>query len=41
MQAKWIYFLTEYVFDTKHIKVKENNVADALGRRLDQVNEFF
>ena len=29
-QARWLSFLTEYNFEIKHIKRKENKVADAL-----------
>ena len=31
-QARWLYFLSEYDFEIKHIKGKENKVADALRR---------
>ena len=31
-QARWLSFLSEYDFEIKHIKGKENKVADALGR---------
>ena len=33
-QARWIAFLREYDFETKHIKGKENKVVDALRRNL-------
>ena len=29
-QGRWLAFLSEYVFEIKHIKGKENKVADAL-----------
>jgi len=29
-QSRWLYFLSEYDFQIKHIKGKENKVADAL-----------
>jgi hypothetical protein len=29
-QASWLAFLTKYDFEIKHIKGKENKVADAL-----------
>ena len=31
-QARWIAFLSEYDFEIKHIKGKENKVVDALRR---------
>ena len=31
-QASWLTFLSEYDFEIKHIKDKENKVADALSR---------
>ena len=31
-QARWLALLSEYDFDIKHIKGKENKVADALSR---------
>ena len=32
MQARWLAFLSEYYFDLKHIKGKENKVDDALSQ---------
>ena len=32
-QARWLAFLSEFDFEVKHIKGKENKVADALSRR--------
>jgi hypothetical protein len=32
-QSRWLEFLSEYDFDIKHIKGKENKVVDALSRR--------
>ena len=29
-QARWFAFLSEYHFELKHIKGKENNIVDAL-----------
>ena len=29
-QARWLSFLSEYDFETKHIKGKENKMVDAL-----------
>ena len=34
-QAKWLYFLSEYEFEIKHIKGKENNVANTLNRHTN------
>ena len=31
-QARWLVFLSEYDFEIKHIKGKENKVADALSK---------
>ena len=31
-QARWLYFLSEYDFEIKHIKGKENKVVDVLSR---------
>ena len=33
-QARWLAFLSEYDFKIKHIKGKENKVADALSRNV-------
>jgi hypothetical protein len=33
-KTRWMEFLSEYVFDIKHIKGKENKVVDALSRRV-------
>jgi hypothetical protein len=33
-QTRWIGFLSEYEFDIKHIKGKENKFVDALSRRV-------
>ena len=33
-QTRWMEFLSEYDFDIKHIKGKENKVVDALSRRV-------
>jgi hypothetical protein len=35
-QSRWLEFLSEYDFDIKHIKVKENKVVDALRRRVHE-----
>jgi hypothetical protein len=34
-QARWIAFLCEFNFDIKHIKGKENKVADASRKRIN------
>ena len=36
-QARWLAFLSEYEFDIKHIKGKENKVADALSRHANLI----
>ena len=33
-QRRWMELLCEYEFDIKHIKGKENKVADALSRKM-------
>jgi hypothetical protein len=33
-QTRWMEFLSEYDFDIKHIKGKENKVVDALNKRV-------
>ena len=35
-QARWLSFLSEFDMDIKHIKGKENKVADALSRNACQ-----
>jgi hypothetical protein len=37
-QSKWLEFLSEYDFDIKHIKGKENKVVDALSRRVHEMH---
>jgi hypothetical protein len=36
-KTRWLEFLSEYDFDIKHIKGKENKVVDALSRRVHLV----
>ena len=38
-QPKWLAFLSEYHFELKHIKVKENKVVDALIRWTHMIYE--
>ena len=38
-QAIWLSFLTEYNFELKHIKGKENNIVDALSQRTHMIYE--
>jgi hypothetical protein len=33
-QTRWLEFLSEYDFDIKHVKGKDNKVVDALSRRV-------
>jgi hypothetical protein len=35
-QRRWLEFLSEYDFDIKHIKGKENKVFDTLSRRVHE-----
>jgi hypothetical protein len=37
-QTRWLEFLIEYDFEIKHIKGKENQVANALSRRAHEVH---
>jgi hypothetical protein len=37
-QTRWLKFLSEYDFEIKHIKCKENQVVDALDRRVHEVH---
>jgi hypothetical protein len=37
-QRRWLEFLSEYDFDIKHIKGKENKVEDALNRRVHELH---
>ena len=38
-QARWLAFLSEYHFELKHIKGKENKFVDALSRRTHMIYE--
>ena len=37
-QARWMEFLCEFDFEIKHIKGKENKVADALRRKVHEMH---
>ena len=37
-QTRWLEFLSEYDFEIKHIKGKENQVVDALKKRAHEVH---
>ena len=37
-QAKWIDFLCEFDFEIKHIKGKENQVVDALSKKVHEMH---
>ena len=37
-QARWLEFLCEFDFEIKHIKGKENKVADALNRKVQEMH---
>jgi superfamily II RNA helicase len=37
-QSRWLEFLSEYDFDIRHIKGKENKVADALIKRVHELH---
>ena len=36
-QARWLEFLCEFDFEIKHIKGKENKLADALSRKVQEM----
>ena len=38
-QARWLDFLSEYHFEIKHIKGKENNIVDALSQWTHMIYE--
>jgi hypothetical protein len=38
-QSRWLKFLSEYDFDIKHIKGKENKVIDALSKRVHELHD--
>jgi hypothetical protein len=35
---RWLEFLSEYDFDIRHIKGKENKLVDALNRRVHEMH---
>jgi hypothetical protein len=35
---RWLEFLSEYDFDIKHIKGKDNTLDDALSRRVHEMH---
>ena len=37
-QARWLEFLCEFDFEIKHIKGKENKVADELSRKVHEMH---
>jgi hypothetical protein len=37
-QIRWLDFLSEYDFDIKNIKGKDNKVVDALNRRVHEIH---
>jgi hypothetical protein len=38
-QSRWLAFLSEFNFEVRHIKGKENKVVDALSRRIHRLFE--
>ena len=38
-KSRWLYFLSEYHFELKHIKGKENKIIDSLNRRYHMIYE--
>ena len=40
-QARWLEFLCEFDFEIKHIKGKENKVADALSMKVQEMHVAF
>jgi hypothetical protein len=39
-QERWLVFLSEFNFDVRHIKGKENKVAYALSQRIGEIYEI-
>ena len=39
-KSRWVDFLSEFDFEIKHLKGKENQVADALSRKIHCIHEF-
>ena len=39
-QERWLVFLSEFNFDIRHIKGKENKVAYELGQRISEIYEI-
>ena len=39
-QARWLAFLSEFDFEVRHIKVKENKVVNALSKRVHGLFEI-
>ena len=39
-QARWLAFLSEFDFEVRHIKGKENKVADSLSQRTNRLYEI-
>jgi hypothetical protein len=37
-QSRWLEFISEYDFDIKHIKGRDNKVVDALNRRVHELH---
>ena len=37
-KARWMEFLCEFDFESKHIKGKENKVVDALNRKVHEMH---
>ena len=37
-KSRWIKFLCEFYFEIKHIKGKENKVADALNKKVQEMH---
>jgi hypothetical protein len=37
-QIRWLEFLCEYDFEIRHIKGKDNKVADALSRKVHELH---
>jgi hypothetical protein len=38
-KTRWIEFISEYEFEIKHVKGKENQVVDALGWREHEMHD--
>ena len=41
LQARWLEFLREFDFEIKHIKGKENKMANALSKKVHEMHAAY